>query len=187
MNTNISTLTSYVNTTATDGFDRRQSAFIATKNPNNFGVIVDFGYGINGCVNTTSSVPQGWIDARSTAIAYDSTASQYPRCHRLTQFRSSSQTVLIFDGTEWNPMNPGDQFRISGGRHGLFNSAKPYGTGTTNLLFLDFHAESAPRIDLPTAVAPFPPGVTSSNPDLQFWGTLNYSRSPKYRWTTDQQ
>ena len=116
----------------------------------------------------------------------------------MTQFRNSSQTVLIFDGSEWNPMN--NLNRISGGRHGNFNPTKPYDTGSTNLLFMDGHCETAPRSLLPTygpsgmpsggvvypASLPVPAGV-GTNYDQELAGNRSLSRSTKYLWSLDQQ
>jgi prepilin-type processing-associated H-X9-DG protein len=173
-----------LNQTVVDGFDRRQSAFIAM-NKFGKGIVVDIGYGINGDVEPDQTTPYtgGAVDLVSTAIAYDGTftGNSYTPAHRLNQFKVPSQTVILFDGSEWNPMVYPN--RISGGRHGNFNSSLPFDTGTCNLLFLDWHAESAPRKQLPT---PNPTG-TVGTVIQQLCGPLNYSRGPKYRWSLDQQ
>jgi prepilin-type N-terminal cleavage/methylation domain-containing protein len=176
--------TSAINQGTADGFDRRISIFIATKGfPIQTGVIVDVGYGINGFVGPDSSVPYtgGPSDLVSTAISYDAAASTFPPIHHLNQFKQSSQTVLLYDGSEWNPQI--NVNRISGGRHGNFNPNKPYDTGNCNLLFTDSHAETAPRSALPTPNAPYGGGTLLQ----QFYGPMNYTRSTKYRWSLDEQ
>jgi prepilin-type N-terminal cleavage/methylation domain-containing protein/prepilin-type processing-associated H-X9-DG protein len=201
VNTNMSTMTAYANPTATDGFDRRQSAFVAMKSVNGipFGIIVDMGYGMNSFVSPfggsggadSSQATVGTnslYDLPSTAICYDSTENQFPPSHKLNQFRQSSQTVLLYDGTEWNEYN--GYFRITGARHGYYNAADPYGVisprnaGTCNLLFLDFHAESAARSSLP-----MPNGLYggATNASMQLYGSRANARDSKYLWSTDQQ
>lgn len=173
------------NQSAADGFDRRQSVIVAMKgSPIPVGVIVDVGYGINGYVEAAQGAApysQNPVDLVSTAIAYDATNSQYPPTHHLNQFPLSSQTVILYDGSEWNPQVYAN--RISGGRHGIFNPAKPYDSGTCNLLFLDWHAEAAPRNQLPTPNA----GPNGATPTQQLCGSLTHSRGTKYRWSLDQQ
>jgi prepilin-type processing-associated H-X9-DG protein len=170
--------------TTSDGFDRRQSAFIAMKgSPIPHGIVVDVGYGINSYVqpDTTSQYSQSPVDLVSTAISYDGSLSSFPIIHKLNQFRLASQTVIVFDGAEWNIQNYTN--RISGGSHGKFNPSQPYDTGTCNLLFLDWHAESAPRVQLPTPN----PGPNGASSIQQLCGPLIYSRGPRYRWSLDQQ
>ncbi len=187
VNSNINSIpTSVENQNTADGFDRRQSVIVATKgSPIPFGIIVDVGYGINGYVQPDQTPPYtgGAVDLVSTPIAYDLTftAGSYTPTHHLNQFRQSARTVILFDGSEWNPQVYPN--RISGGRHGKFDPSRPYDTGTCNLLFLDWHAESAPRNLLPTANAPWGGG----NQLEQFTGTLQYSRGPRYLWSLDQQ
>jgi prepilin-type N-terminal cleavage/methylation domain-containing protein/prepilin-type processing-associated H-X9-DG protein len=167
---------------ATDGFDRRMSYHVKP------GLVVDFGYGINGHVYTgTKGNPSGGnngfnpnsnamdgdidlgpgshpngqgpycIDAVCGTIASDATPCQ--PLHKVTDFHQSARTVLLYDGTEWNGM-VGKLWRISGARHGKFVPNPPpvipnmlrggiNVTGSTNLLFLDGHAETALRWNLP--------------------------------------
>ena len=184
--TNINADMQFENQNVVDGFDRRQSAFIAMRPTGTTltGIVVDVGYGINGDVEPDQTTPYtgGAVDLVSTAIAYDgtSTGGSYTPAHRLNQFSLASQTVILFDGSEWNPYVYAN--RISGGRHGNFNPSLPYDTGTCNLLFLDWHAESAPRKMLPT-----PNAASQAAVIQQFCGPLQYSRGTKYRWSLDQQ
>jgi prepilin-type processing-associated H-X9-DG protein len=177
----------------TDGVSRRVSEVIMPKtlnptpdDPNNGGFgacIIDFAYGINGCVNANGAVDNtpttGWYDVPSTACAFDSTNVNYPAGKKMTQFKRSAQTVLMFDGTEWNGMRGPlgantPLFRISGARHGRWDANKPYTTGTTNLLFLDGHVETANRADLP-------------NFTNEYVGARTLMKNPNYLWNLKQQ
>jgi prepilin-type N-terminal cleavage/methylation domain-containing protein/prepilin-type processing-associated H-X9-DG protein len=175
----------------TDGFDRRMSWFMDELNSNS-GIIVDFSYGINGNVYTGSrgntgagsnSVSKGEgsdaavnsgaggpysgsgyvLDCPAGVITVNSTLNPFTSPHRVTDFRRSSDTVILFDGVEWNGMVNGE-WRISGARHGQFSSNPPGSlmtttggagglalnlSGTTNLLFLDGHVEGVPRVQCP--------------------------------------
>ena len=155
---------------ATDGFDQRGSTVLlipttgfpptapdSFSNGANGRCVIDFGYGINGCVNANGAVGADWYNVPSTATSFDSTglSSTYPQGKKVTQFKRSADTVILFDGTEWNIMNTspytpaGPLWRISGSRHGNWMSNKPFTTGTTNVLFLDWHVEAANRAQLP--------------------------------------
>jgi prepilin-type N-terminal cleavage/methylation domain-containing protein/prepilin-type processing-associated H-X9-DG protein len=206
IDTNLASQMPYRSLTASDGFDRRQSVFIAMKgSPILTGILVDVGYGINSFVSQDPNraavgVSESYVDVPSTAISYDGARATFPDTHKITQFRNSSQTVLIYDGSEWNTIN--NLNRISGQRHGKPDPARPYDTGSTNILFVDGHAETAPRSSLPTygptgtpviggvaypASAPLPNGVTTSTWYLQLVGNRSYSRDGKYLWSLDQQ
>jgi prepilin-type N-terminal cleavage/methylation domain-containing protein/prepilin-type processing-associated H-X9-DG protein len=171
------------NPTDTDGFDRRISTFVAQRS-NGTWVVVDYGYGINGLANPVLAMyDTGNVnDLPSVGMAYDSSETQFSPIHKINEFRSAAQTVILFDGTEWNPINYAN--RISGARHGNWNSNRPYDTGNCNLLFLDWHAETAPRNLLPTPNAPYP---NNGSVQLEFVGNRSYSRSSKYLWSLDQQ
>jgi prepilin-type N-terminal cleavage/methylation domain-containing protein/prepilin-type processing-associated H-X9-DG protein len=195
---------------ATDGYDRRFSTIIMPStitplpdDPNNGAsgaCVVDFGYGINGCVNPDvgksyggqSAVAADWYAVPSTAIAVNSAGNaNFPALKKSTQFRKSSETVLLFDGSEWNCMRgPGGAssplFRISGARHGKWNKDKPYSTGITNLLFLDGHCEPANRADLPQYNGAKATPVTAATGE-QYTGDRSQLLSPKYIWNINQQ
>jgi prepilin-type N-terminal cleavage/methylation domain-containing protein/prepilin-type processing-associated H-X9-DG protein len=148
-------------TPGTDGFDRRMSKTIQP------GLIVDSGYGINGDVypgtptNDKLALDPGGYDGdqyfnlpcRPISTNYNTVPCL---SHKYIQFSRSALTVLLYDGTEWNGMI-GSEWRISGARHGTFNANPPAGllqngfnvSGTTNLLFMDGHVESADRAACP--------------------------------------
>ena len=160
---------------ASDGVSRRASEVILPKTlsptPNDPGngaggaCIIDFAYGINGCVNALNqgidnSAATGWFDVPSTACAFDANNVNYPPGKKLTQFKQSAQTVFMYDGTEWNGMRgpfgaATPLFRITGARHGRWDSQKPYASGTSNVLFLDGHVENANRADLPNTTTEY--------------------------------
>ena len=160
-----------------DGFDRRASTWMMTNTdlPTNGAggaCILDIGYAING---SSSGLNSGVKNLPSQAIAVGSNpaipqgepANQYPYT-RLVQFKKSSQIVFIMDGSLYNLWNGtqngtttksfnGFYFRIAG-RHGQTKGtgvldSRSYSTGTTNVLFLDGHAEGVPRADLPQSGA----------------------------------
>jgi prepilin-type N-terminal cleavage/methylation domain-containing protein/prepilin-type processing-associated H-X9-DG protein len=172
----------------TDGFERRSSKHLMlnTADPNNGAagaMIIDMGYAINGCVNPISGTPAGgvdvrWYDVPSTAIGYNNTAV-WPRLKKVTKLKRSAETVMLMDGNGWNPMRGpfGAQdpiFRVVGARHGKWDPAKPYTTGTTNLLMMDGHVEPALRADLPQNTT-------------QYIGTRDLMLNTKYIFTTRQQ
>lgn len=145
----------------TDGFDRRMSKTIQP------GLIVDSAYGINGDVypgtpgNDKLALDPGGYDSDQyfhLPCRPISTNEATVPClsHKYTEFTRSALTVLLYDGSEWNGMI-GSEWRISGARHGAFNASPPANyirngfnvTGTTNLLFMDGHVESAARSDCP--------------------------------------
>ena len=172
----------------TDGFERRSSKhlMLGTADPGNGAggaMIIDMGYAINGCVNPISGSPAGpvpaeWYDVPSTAIGYNNTAV-WPRLKKVTKMKRSAETVMLFDGNGWNPMRGpfGAQnpiFRVVGARHGKWSPEKPYTSGTTNLLMMDGHVESANRADLPQNTT-------------QFVGTRDKMLNTLYIYTIRQQ
>ena len=152
---------------APDGFDRRISHFVQP------GLIVDYGYGINGATYSISpsggGVPAGHIfyDLPSTSISIHPNTVCAP-LRQMSSIKGSSEMVILFDGFSWNPH--ADTRRLTGQRHGKINrGASIWSTGTANLLFLDGHAEPAPRVELPSTT--------------NHWvGTSAQRRSPKYRF-----
>lgn len=170
---------------AVDGFERRSSKHLVTtgydtNNGANGALILDIGYGINGCVNPkesggpTGTVAEEWYTVPSTAIG--TTPNVWAPLKRISSIKHSTEMVILYDGNGWNPMrgpfgasNP--LYRISGSRHGSWKSDKAYTSGTTNLLMLDGHVESANRADLPQTTE-------------EFLGTRADLRNPNYLWTT---
>ena len=68
---------------------------------------------------------------------------------KMTLFRST-ETVIVADGWSWDAFS--SIARITGARHGRWQTNKSISSGTTNMLFLDGHAEPASRNDLPQNV-----------------------------------
>jgi prepilin-type N-terminal cleavage/methylation domain-containing protein/prepilin-type processing-associated H-X9-DG protein len=156
-----------VKVSSSDGFDRRISHYIKP------GLIVDYGYGINGA--TYSIVPDN-VPATSLNYNLPSTSiSIHPGTicvppKKMGSIKGSSQMVILYDGFSWNPQANSE--RISGQRHGRpQRNLNVVSTGITNLLFLDGHAESANRVELPSTLD-------------HVLGTTAQMRSPKYRWNT---
>ncbi len=188
-------------TAASDGYDRRFSVVLMTgstfppPDPLNNGAfgacILDFAYGINGCVSEIGSIAatSDWYNVPSIAAPWDSaTSTMLPQGHKLNNFTRSSLTVLLFDGTEWNPMNPSplttqNLWRISGSRHGRWDPNKPYSSGTTNILFLDWHVEACNRSDLPQTNAAGTEQLTGVRAQV----LVNPGGTPQYIWNLQQQ
>jgi prepilin-type N-terminal cleavage/methylation domain-containing protein/prepilin-type processing-associated H-X9-DG protein len=166
---------------SSDGFERRYSRLLLpnTLNPTpdqvNNGVnskgacILDIGYGINGCTDNTQAGNAQLVP--SQAISIDHLKGVFG-IHKYNEYRRSSQTILLFDGTAWNAFN--GLWRISGSRHGNWKNNDPYRTGTVNILFMDGHAEPVSRSDLPDTDA------------TQITGTRTQIRNNKYYWTNVQ-
>ncbi len=139
-----------------DGFERRQSVFLQP------GLIVDYGYGINGGVWTPAGGPTNTNSQGTTAnslliinipIAKAVDWSPHPNNtpdRKITEIKDSSETVLMHDGQAWAAFNGSPGLRLSGARHGKFDPNNPLGSGVTNCLCLDGHVESVDRIDLPS-------------------------------------
>jgi prepilin-type N-terminal cleavage/methylation domain-containing protein/prepilin-type processing-associated H-X9-DG protein len=171
------------NPTAVDGFERRDSYFLQP------GLVVDIGYGINADANTingSSTAPGAfYFNVPSLPISYDAPGgpdySSCPQEHKLNQFPAASNTVLLFDGRAWNlTVHPE---RISGGRHGNYIAGDTQmKTGTVNLLFMDGHAASAPRNQLPNTDT----GGYITGPLVPAGGSIPPSNNA-YRWNILQQ
>lgn len=153
------------NPAGVDGFERRLSYFIQP------GLVVDYGYGINGSTflpsnggnANTASLP-------STSISFDANVASTP-LKKMSSIPRSADMVFMYDGIAWNPFN--QPTRISGGRHGKFNSTDPFNTGITNVLFLDGHVAPIDRKSLPS----------SAN---NVYGTFAQMRNPAYFFSTNQ-
>jgi prepilin-type N-terminal cleavage/methylation domain-containing protein/prepilin-type processing-associated H-X9-DG protein len=192
IDTNISAAMGLRIVNGTDGYERRSSKHLMTTegDPNNGAagaVILDVGYGINGCVNPRSgsngaagAVDLRWQNVPSTAIGFNAPAGcAYEPLKKLTKMRRSAETPILFDGNGWNPMRgPFGALtpihRVVGARHGNWKPEKPYTSGLTNLLMLDGHVETASRADLPQSTD-------------EFVGDRTQMRSQSYTWTVTQQ
>ncbi len=152
--TNIPGLVAYA--TTADGFERRQSNILQP------GLIVDYGYGINGGVWVPAPAAAGistvLVPGPSEAVVTKTMAGpivwdsndgpSVPR--KLTQIKRSSDSVLFHDGHAWAAWNRPSE-RLSGARHGRFNRLRAVDTGLTNVLCADGSARSVPRKELPSA------------------------------------
>jgi prepilin-type processing-associated H-X9-DG protein len=199
----------FISTTLTtggsDGYDRRYSVVLMPNSvfpppePINNGAggacIIDFAYGINACVSQANTIGNGlgsdWYNATSIGAGWDAaTSAQFPPGHKLSSFKRSALTVILFDGTEWNAMNPGSNpnsstalWRISGSRHGRWDPNKPYNSGITNVLFLDWHVESCNRSDLPQSNA----AGTEQYTGVRSQMLVNPGGTPGYIWNLQQE
>jgi prepilin-type N-terminal cleavage/methylation domain-containing protein/prepilin-type processing-associated H-X9-DG protein len=178
-------------TPGTDGFDRRMSktiqpglivdvgyginghVYTGTLSNPSAGQNPDVGLTLDDTdVNTPAGPPAGpggsysggdyMADAPCAPISTNYSAEPCVPIHKFVNFTRSALTVLLFDGTEWNGMLQGAQWRISGARHGGFNPNPPSNlmvvsqngntinlSGTTNLLFMDGHVENVARVQCP--------------------------------------
>jgi prepilin-type N-terminal cleavage/methylation domain-containing protein/prepilin-type processing-associated H-X9-DG protein len=155
-----------------DGFDRRRSNVILP------GLIVDYGYGINGA--TYRSGPNGagldgalttlkanWSRIPATSISTDPNVTAIP-LKKMSAIKRSSRMVLFFDGTQWNPWSALTT-RITAARHGKWDPKRALSTGITNVLFADGHVISAPRNQLPQTSAEWTGGQAGvRSPDFLF-------------------
>ena len=152
-----------------DGYERRQSYFLQP------GLIVDYGYGINGSVWTPAGGPantnsQGTNPSTllivnipiAKAIDWSPHSNNTPS-RKITAIKNSSETVLMHDGEAWAAFNGAMDIRLSGARHGKFDPKHPLDTGVTNCLCIDGHVESVPRKILPSV------GGVASPPDGNNW------------------
>jgi prepilin-type processing-associated H-X9-DG protein len=158
------------NTAGVDGFERRRSYFLQP------GLVVDYGYGINGSTflpsNGGSALPSTNVNTlASNSISFQAGVASSP-LKKMSSIRQSADFVFMYDGVAWNPFNNPE--RISGGRHGRFESGNPYNTGITNVLFLDGHVAPIERKDLP---------MTAN----QVYGNVTQMRSPRYLFSSNQQ
>lgn len=144
-----------------DGFDRRTSFFLQP------GLVVDNGYAINGTAqNFATTDPRSGCP--STEISQNGSTPATP-LKKVTQF-PAERTVMLLDGYEWDISNVN---RIVGSRHGSFHPGEPLTSGLTNVLFLDGHAVSVPRADLPQTAT-------------QYDGTRAQMRDPGMIFTIQQ-
>jgi prepilin-type N-terminal cleavage/methylation domain-containing protein/prepilin-type processing-associated H-X9-DG protein len=182
-----------------DGFDRRPSVILQTSgdpigNGANGALILEIGYGINCTVNAVPAngqyIPfQGalWVSGAASGLTANSSGLYVNPGHVTTQFKNSSQTVMLYDGTEWNEYSLSTKnavskfvWRVSGARHGNWMAGQPYTSGITNVLFLDGHSESIPRKDLPYT-------DTSTSFAFQIIGTASQMLNNQYFWNTQQE
>ena len=166
------TVSPIVGGAVTDGYSRRYSRILLPDaEPYGSAVtgnaaIVDIGYGVNACPSiggmmNAITAGQDYSGLPMQGIPLDATAaaarSYYP-VHNMTDFKQSARVILLFDGGELfaytGPAPYNHMWRITGQRHGRprfdgVDGDLTYSTGTTNVLFLDGHAEPVDRAKLP--------------------------------------
>ncbi len=196
IDTNITAATSLKVANGADGFERRGSNVVlnssinpkpaSTANGAGGAMILDIGYGINGCANpatgtagSAGAAPAGWTDVPSTSIGYNfGSAASFAPLKKITKLKNSSNSPILFDGNGWNPMRgPGGAatplYRIVGARHGNWKKDRPYTTGTTNVLMLDWHVESFDRAALPQVDVDLIGDRTKRKTNI-YWNTRQY-------------
>ena len=162
---------------ASDGYDRRFSKHLLPLGRPNANLasngaggacIIDVGYGCNGSTafSGAGGQPAGSENVPMQGIKNlnGTMSTKVNPIQRITNFKKSSEVVLFFDGTEWNPWYSSTPtqsinflWRIAA-RHGNvkslgLNDSRTYTTGVTNVAFLDGHAEAVQRADLPVTAA----------------------------------
>jgi prepilin-type N-terminal cleavage/methylation domain-containing protein/prepilin-type processing-associated H-X9-DG protein len=152
----------------TDGFDRRVSYHIQP------GLIVDYGYGINGATYTVAghdnvALSSPNFTVPSTSITTNPPPYVCPPLKRLSSLKKSDRLVILFDGTEWNAWGNATTLatRMNASRHGKWDPKRPLTTGIVNLLFVDGHVVSANRADLPQSAGQWT-GTPAKHPDYLF-------------------
>ncbi len=188
---------------ASDGFQRFISRVIRPADGTKPGLVLETAYGINSNVELMPTPPAVSVSTPATgnasnkyAITLPSQPMTYtpknspfrdamPPGFKISDFKNNSRVVLLYDGlgfNQWEGEGGGNPFaymyRIMGGRHGKADPKRPYDTGSTNILFLDGHVESAPRKSLPTINKPFGMGALAD----QFF-TKKWSRDTNYVWS----
>ncbi len=154
-----------------DGYLRWVSTWMmltteAATNGANGACILYVGYGANGCVNSPANKD---LPMQARPFTKAATAANHNKIHKRNEFRSSTKTVILVDGSFFNFQLQND--RIFGTRHGNVSgntALERRQAGATNILFLDGHVERALRKDLPAAnIGTQTNGVTSQmlNPD----------------------
>ena len=164
----------------TDGVRRAVSAIIQPFQLGQFPLIVDWAYGINGYTYDTGGAATANLFP-CTAISMSQPGTMVP-LKRRTATKRSSDLVFLFDGKEWNIGN--NSFiasRLSGWRHGGWDPKKPDTTGKTNILFMDGHAQTFSRNELPGA------NDVTDMIDPSATGLVNFNNKHPYpKWRMDQ-
>ena len=162
-----------------DGFSRTFSKHLQPTSPTSPTVYVDLGYGINGSpASITAPLTLNSPEFRvvSTSVT-NAGINKYPPLKKTTMFKAA-ETVLFWDGTAWTPQNSfgAGSVRLTGARHGRFDPNRQFDTGVTNLSFLDGHAESANRADLPRVPNSGTPAINATD----YLGTRAQMRTSRY-------
>jgi prepilin-type processing-associated H-X9-DG protein len=179
-----------------------------TGNGANGACILDIGYGVNSATQSDGQ-PTETVNGQTITCAGQPmqgitiTPNVNPQPHtyfptqKMTNFIYSSNTVLLYDGTEYNPYNATNtahMWRISGARHGNWHSTGSttgnndiaYQSGTCNVLFLDGHAEGVNRADLPSLAAAGTSPVTATGVQ-QIYGPASQMLNNRFYWNSWQE
>jgi prepilin-type N-terminal cleavage/methylation domain-containing protein/prepilin-type processing-associated H-X9-DG protein len=173
-----------------DGVRREASSVLQPAGGGQTTFCVDWSYGINGYTyyDTAQPISNNAKIANLFPCSAISNTVFNPNTplKRRTATKRSSDLVFLFDGKEWNIANsdasgkPYIMSRLSGWRHGGWNPSKPDTTGKTNILFMDGHAQTFARNELPGA-ADVNALIDTANAD-----TLNRAH-PYPKWRLDQE
>ncbi len=163
-----------------DGFRRFKSNWLMSNtegvgNGAGGACILYVGYGANGTFNSPANKVQ---PMQSRPFTNAATTSIHNPIHKITEFRVSSKSVLLFDGVDFN-IQLNNQ-RIYGTRHGQTDATKPLRSGITNILFLDGHVEGVLRRDLPFAA------INGSGNGTPINGSTSQMLSKLYVWNVNQ-
>jgi prepilin-type N-terminal cleavage/methylation domain-containing protein/prepilin-type processing-associated H-X9-DG protein len=113
-------------------------------------------YGINGVFNADADLPAGSPALKtmypSNSIAVRPTGRKCSTMKKISQIRKASEVVMFLDGRDWNLGNRINN-RILGTRHGRFDATRWDTTGATNICYVDGHAATVNRADLPPNTA----------------------------------
>lgn len=137
--------------------------------PNGQVTMIDSWYGINASDvpgNGASETPN-WGNTPSATMPFVQTGNA-SYLHRVTKIRDNSRVAFLYDGVYVTPSR--DAGRING-RHG---KDRKY----TNVAFVDGHAETVPRFDMPWLA------TTPYGPSNQFSYT-KLAGFPNVHWRTD--
>ena len=142
---------------------------------------VDWSYGLNGTTYSNSAANAYYP---CTSISYGKLKTSPLK--KRNRARRSAETVLMFDGKEWNVwFAPGHngaiiRTRIAGWRHGQWRPNKPDTSGRVNVSFMDGHVETVMRSELPDEKAAADGSFTDSSPARMS------ARFGKYKFRLDQ-
>jgi prepilin-type N-terminal cleavage/methylation domain-containing protein/prepilin-type processing-associated H-X9-DG protein len=159
-----------------DGIRRAQSAVLDPTTLGHTGLIVDFAYGINGV--TYSQDP---TTAIYPCTSLSGAKFKAPPLRRRTAGKKSSELVFLFDGREWNVWTaPFITTRLCGWRHGGWRADKPDASGRVNVAFMDGHAQTVLRADLPDQAD------AGAFTDIANGARTLSTKFPAYKWRLDQ-
>lgn len=143
--------------------------FFGKDAPNGNTVMIDSWYGINASdvPGSGASETPNWGNTPSATTPFVQVGSA-AYLHRITKIRDNARVAFLYDGVYVTPSR--DAGRING-RHG---KDRKY----TNIAFVDGHAETVPRFDLPWLA------TTPYGPSNQFSFT-KLAQFPNVHWRTD--